>query len=418
MNGTSLMNEYDHKPQLTLRNIVPALLCGILISIACTSCSSSDNDQRTDTSTESVESNAQETTLQIWTAAGNGDIERVRSLLASGANVDARDPDYGMTPLMWAAARGHRDVVSELLDRGADIDALSASEQNSALMLAAHGGHVFVVRTLLRRGADARLRNSRDATALHHAATSGSLEIIRQLLDAGLDPNARESDGTTVFMYAAARVDGEPLINELIGSGAEVSAVNDAGETALHFAAENGLNGNLTLLLKHGLAPLIDVQDHVRGETALHRALFNGHHDAVVALLSAGADVGVQTTGGDSAFHYAAEGPNPADTMRVLIDESQGGDVNQRNNKGETALILAAQNRLKNDVLAVLLDAGANPNLRTRSGLLALEAAVDDSNLNAVELLIAHGAKTDVRDSHGVLISDRISQMRKLRDDA
>ena len=55
-------------------------------------------------------------------AAASGDLARVRSLLASGADANARDAD-GATVLMRAAHLGRLDVVRALVDAGADVNA-------------------------------------------------------------------------------------------------------------------------------------------------------------------------------------------------------------------------------------------------------------------------------------------------------
>ncbi len=49
-------------------------------------------------------------------AASHGDIKRVRSLLAGGADVNAKDTD-GVTALMMAAQDGHTDIVKVLLKK-------------------------------------------------------------------------------------------------------------------------------------------------------------------------------------------------------------------------------------------------------------------------------------------------------------
>ena len=57
-------------------------------------------------------------------AARDGDVEQIKTLMASGADPDAQD-DQGNTPLHWAAMNVHADAIKELLSpegggRGAD----------------------------------------------------------------------------------------------------------------------------------------------------------------------------------------------------------------------------------------------------------------------------------------------------------
>src|SRR5690348_11163685 len=68
----------------------------------------------------------------IRDAAGNGDAERVRLLLASGADPNAGDL-FGHTPLYFAANRttGGESVAKLLIQHGADIDARSGPTQSA-----------------------------------------------------------------------------------------------------------------------------------------------------------------------------------------------------------------------------------------------------------------------------------------------
>ena len=58
----------------------------------------------------------------LLTAARNGNTDGVRTVLASGVDLEAKGND-GKTALMWAAAQGHADIVRLLLAKGADAQA-------------------------------------------------------------------------------------------------------------------------------------------------------------------------------------------------------------------------------------------------------------------------------------------------------
>ena len=87
-----------------------------------------------------------------------GDVEMVRQLLRTGADVNARDR-HGQTALMLAAHRGYREMVETLVEGGADLNR-TAKYNLSALMLAVTAGHAGVARLLVRAGADLRVRGS------------------------------------------------------------------------------------------------------------------------------------------------------------------------------------------------------------------------------------------------------------------
>ncbi len=56
-------------------------------------------------------------------AAQVGEPAVVKLLLEHCAEVNARDPDYGQTALMFAARAGHADIAALLIARGADLNA-------------------------------------------------------------------------------------------------------------------------------------------------------------------------------------------------------------------------------------------------------------------------------------------------------
>ncbi len=105
----------------------------------------------------------------------------------------------------------------------------------------------------------------------------------------------------------------------LLAKGAEVSAKNNKGLTALHMAATQGVGGFVStwegprdykgiaqLLLVHGAE--INEGSKLR-TTALHVAVFREHREMVKWLLSKGADVHARTRDGATPMDLAvAEG--------------------------------------------------------------------------------------------------------------
>lgn len=83
-------------------------------------------------------------------AAQNGDVEKLKALMDSGADVTYFDKD-GLTPLMHAAKQGHAEAVKSLLDAGAPWNALSPSNL-SAGDFAMNAGHQSAFDLLLNAG--------------------------------------------------------------------------------------------------------------------------------------------------------------------------------------------------------------------------------------------------------------------------
>lgn len=94
-----------------------------------------------------------------WTplhyAASGGDLDAVRLLLDSGAELEARAPN-GNTPLMMAAAFGFIDVADWLLARGADAAAVNRAGRSAADMALSADRHELARRIRVRAGGTAR----------------------------------------------------------------------------------------------------------------------------------------------------------------------------------------------------------------------------------------------------------------------
>lgn len=85
-------------------------------------------------------------------AAGNGDVEAIRELLAKGADVDAHE-GRGWTALKAAALRGNVSSIKVLVANGADVDA-GIEDGITALIVAAEYRQESAIKTLLDMGAD------------------------------------------------------------------------------------------------------------------------------------------------------------------------------------------------------------------------------------------------------------------------
>ena len=220
----------------------------------------------------------------------------------------------GYTPLLFAVRHGDVASAELLLDAGADAND-TAPSGTSALVVAAHGGHTALARFLLDRGADPNAAGA-GYTALHAAILRGDHELLQALLAHGADPNLRLAratpvrrlgrdwaldwtwvgatpfwmaamfadaammqalaaggavpgltmeDGTTPVMAPLAMRDRRPGSDpaaresstlEAVGAGVDlgidVNAANEAGNTALHYAAWRGRDAVVELLVGRG----------------------------------------------------------------------------------------------------------------------------------------------------------------------
>lgn len=97
-----------------------------------------------------------------------GDSRAVDLLLSTGLDPNKPD-DQGKLPLMEATIKNRGSMVNTLLAKGADPNAKPDKYGQTALMLAASLGHGDIVKTLLAHGADPELRDHDGLTALDYA---------------------------------------------------------------------------------------------------------------------------------------------------------------------------------------------------------------------------------------------------------
>jgi ankyrin repeat protein len=192
---------------------------------------------------------------------------------SSNAQFDGAEP-----PLIWAVKTNRLKAIETLLQAGADIE-VRDEKGKTALMYAAYYRIAKQVELLLRFGADPNAIDDDGAPLLTH---STSVPITRTLLAAGADPNLRHThDGRTPLMYAAT-AGNIPLIGFLLSAGADITATDHQGWTALHHACQpSGGPGAIRALLAAGADP--DTHD-ARGLTPMDHARASGRQSHVKAL--------------------------------------------------------------------------------------------------------------------------------------
>ena len=134
----------------------------------------------------------------LFAAVGQGDLEKVKELLASGAQVDVKDI-WDRQPLHWAARGGHLPVVKYLIEeQGTQVDVKDMYGQQP-LHLAACDCRLPVVKYLVEeRGAEVDAKDNGDWQPLHTAVIYGHLPVVKYLIrEQGVQVDAKDRDGKT-----------------------------------------------------------------------------------------------------------------------------------------------------------------------------------------------------------------------------
>lgn len=103
--------------------------------------------------------------LTLHEAVVRGDLEGLRRQIDAGADLNAREPSGGSSPLITAATFGQTEAARALIEAGADVDQQN-DDGSTALITAAFFGRTDIVEMLLEAGADKSIRNSTGSTAL------------------------------------------------------------------------------------------------------------------------------------------------------------------------------------------------------------------------------------------------------------
>ena len=356
---------------------------------------------------------------RLLAAVSSGNLASVKTLIAQGANVNKSQEDFSdRTPIMEAAfnAGGHNmtPIVRILLKHGADVNAQDKNGLTPLMLVT----NIASAHLLLAKKPHLNLRDDHRRTALLWAISHEVPALVKAFLDQGANANEMDKVGQTALISAANAKNGAQIIPLLLAKGAPVDRQDANGDTALIFAANEHLTANVRSLLRAGA----DVNTrNALGETALVAA----SHDlpTLRILLQHGANPNLADKDGNTPMIDAISAPDALAIVSFLV--AHGAKINAQNQAGQTALMVAAGDQ-NTALMTRLLALGADPNIQDKEGATALfdattvtysislnkfihpgttkefiQTPFSPTALEAVRVLLAHGAKMNVRDKKG-----------------
>ena len=218
------------------------------------------------------------------------------------------------------------------------------------------------------------------AQPVAEAARTADWAAVRALVEQGADVTAPQGDGTTALHWAGYWDEGD-MAALLLDAGADANAMTDLGVTPLWTACENGSAQMTRILLEVGADPNAAL---LSGETLLMTATHSGSSAVIEQLLAAGADVNTAEQGrGQTALMWAVAQRHP-DVVEALLAHQP--DVHARSDV-RTEVVKTSPEPWNPDYIIDLLQGGYTP--------LLFAARVGD--LDSARLLVAAGA--DVNDT-------------------
>ncbi|KAK6294807.1 hypothetical protein J4Q44_G00356370 [Coregonus suidteri] len=195
------------------------------------------------------------------------------------------------------------EKVSRLLERGLDPNYQDTETGETPLTFASHLDNVVeILKVLKNGGAHLDFRAKDGMTALHKAARSKNQVTLMTLLELGSSPDYKDSRGLTA-LYHTAMVGGDPFCCELLlHEHATVCCQDENGWHEVHQACRNGYVQHLEHLLFYGA----DMSaQNASGNTALHICALYNQDNCARVLLVRGADKEVKNYNSQSPFQVA-----------------------------------------------------------------------------------------------------------------
>jgi ankyrin repeat protein len=270
--------------------------------------------------------------------------------------------------------------VKALLERGADLTYNGGDTQKGLFMACWNedyeAGEEIVAYLLKLRKESVRSWDDYLWSAIHYAAHFSSAKICEILIDNGCGVNWLNDDVDTPLLLCCRREDPELLkiAKLLIEKGADVTAKNCCGQTALHPACYWG-NTDLAQLLIEAKADVNCVNEDLETPLLLC-STWKGPESSKIAklLIERGADVTAKNGKGNTALHLACQYGND-DLVQLLVDAK--ADVNCSNNDGVLPLMFAASNPYCGDrIIPILMQAkDADVCMKSSGGMSAVDFA-------------------------------------------
>jgi ankyrin repeat protein len=258
-------------------------------------------------------------TALMWAAL---DLEKTKTLLARGAEVNAKSDD-ARTPLTVAASRpGNSATVKLLLEHGANPNPTSnPGAESSPLLEASLAGDADSMEALLEKGAEPK----EAGTAIGNAAGADCMKCVDLLLARKIEPLQY-----TIGLQFVVVLENPTFTKMMLDRGADVNAADPLGRTALMYAAvsDQPRLEQIRMLLAKNVdlnAKSAHRNSGDSGLTALDLAKFHGHTAAVEVLEKAGAPSGADTLPKPAAMR---EGNTIQSAVAASLAALQRGDAN------------------------------------------------------------------------------------------
>ncbi|NIF77244.1 ankyrin repeat domain-containing protein [Paraburkholderia sp. Cy-641] len=170
--------------------------------------------------------------------------------------------------------------------------------------------------------------------SLIKAVKFDDIDGVNKLIAKGMDPNSVDNQGIPLLVIAAREKSDKVGAALVANPKTNIEIEDKSGENALMMASLVGDINFVNLLLAK------DAEVNKKGWAPLHYAAANGHDNIVKLLLDHSAYVDAGSPNGTTPLMMAARGGHMS-TLKLLLDN--GADIGVKNQIGMTALDFAKQ---------------------------------------------------------------------------
>ncbi|XP_061493944.1 SH3 and multiple ankyrin repeat domains protein 3 isoform X2 [Rhineura floridana] len=203
-------------------------------------------------------------------------VEKVSRLLEKGLDPNFHDPDTGECPLTMAAQLEYCvEVIKALKNGGAHLD-FRTREGMTALHKAVRCWNHTALMTLLDLGASTDYKDSRGLTPLYHSSMVGGDPYCCELLLHDYAKVGCIDENGWQEIHQACRYGHVQHLEHLLFYGADMTAQNASGNTALHVCALYNQESCARVLLFRGASK--DIRNY-NSQTAFQVAIIAGNFE-------------------------------------------------------------------------------------------------------------------------------------------
>lgn len=260
----------------------------------------------------------------FYRACMTDDLDKVNLLIEHGLIIET----FGSFGLNCACSYSSFNVFERLIHMGVKVTI------GIIFDLLSKGMYEMISR-VLKEGEEINCFKEKGERPIHAAAKTGSIKMVRFLIENGADFSAIDNEGDSILHYAlnSDSQNNLDLIEYLLESGFDFGVKNTKDWTPLMLAIQEGNWSIAKYLIEKKAA--INIPDKY-GNSPLHVVVSKDRLELINALICSGADLNAKDNKGWTPFHcvpiFYSDDLNAI--IRLFLDN--GADINALDKKGKS----------------------------------------------------------------------------------